>query len=105
MPIFIMDEVKEYKNKRYNYKTHERLFLFNKSSLTRAMKLGIKISKIEECSIHYLRHAHTSFLIKKGFSPNLVSERIETTLETYSHLYPNKQEQVAKIIQESHEVS
>ncbi len=73
--------------------------------MTRAMTLGIKQSGVK----HYLRLSHASYLIEKGFSPNLVSEklgyeRIETTLQTYSHLYPNKQEQVAKIIQESHKV-
>ena len=43
-------------------------------------------------------------LIELGFSPVLIRERlghenIETTLETYSHLYPNKQEQVADKLQ------
>ena len=35
-----------------------------------------------------------------GYSPQLVAERlghenIQTTLQTYSHLYPNKQEEVS----------
>ena len=35
-----------------------------------------------------------------GYSPILIAERlghenIETTLQTYSHLYPNKQEELA----------
>ena len=39
-------------------------------------------------------------LIEEGFSALLISERlghesIETTLQTYSHLYPNKQIEVA----------
>ncbi len=39
-----------------------------------------------------------------GFSPLLISERlghenIETTLNTYSHLYPNKQSQVSDKLQ------
>jgi len=108
MPLFIMDMVKAYANKRYDYKPKERLLLLTKSSLTRAMKLGIELSGVTPCSIHYLRHAHASFLIENGFSPILVSERlghenIETTLNTYAHLYPNKQNQVADKIQEMHQ--
>lgn len=40
-------------------------------------------------------------LIELGYSPLLISERlghenIETTLKTYSHLYPNKQKDLAE---------
>jgi integrase len=50
-------------------------------------------------ALHY-RHSHASLLIELGFSALLVSERlghenIETTLETYAHLYPNKHGEVA----------
>ena len=43
-------------------------------------------------------------LIEMGFSPLLISERlgyedIKTTLQTYSHLYPNKQGEVAERLQ------
>ena len=36
-----------------------------------------------------------------GFSPLLIAERlgherVQTTMETYSHLYPNKQAEVAR---------
>lgn len=48
-----------------------------------------------------MRHSHASLLIELGFSPLLISERlghenVETTLNTYSHLYPNKQTEVAE---------
>jgi integrase len=107
MPLFIMEMVKAFAKKRYDYKPTERLIPIPKSALTRAMNKGIKQSGVKHCSIHYLRHAHASFLIENGFSPILVSERlghekIETTLQTYSHLYPNKQGEVAEKIQELH---
>lgn len=52
-------------------------------------------------------HDHASLLIELGFSPVLISERlghenIETTLQTYSHLYPNKQSEVASKFEELH---
>lgn len=48
-----------------------------------------------------LRHSHASLLISKlGVQPNLVAERlghekIQTTLNTYSHLYPNQSRDLA----------
>ena len=44
--------------------------------------------------------SHASLLVEMGFSPLEIAERlghekIETTLNTYSHLYPNKQTKLA----------
>jgi len=55
-----------------------------------------------------LRHSHASLLIEMGFSPLLISERlghenIETTLQTYSHLYPNKHSEVAERLEKLNE--
>ena len=51
--------------------------------------------------IHDLRHSHASLLVEMGFSPLEISERlghekIETTLNIYSHLYPDKQSRLAE---------
>ena len=48
----------------------------------------------------FLRHSHASLLVEMGVTPlemaeRLGHEKIETTLNTYSHLYPNKQAQLA----------
>ncbi len=65
------------------------------------MDRGCKKSGIKRIRVHDLRHSHASLLIEMGFSPLLIAERlghenIETTLNTYSHLYPHKQ---AELIQ------
>ena len=48
-----------------------------------------------EFTIHSFRHSHVSMLIELGYSALMIAERIgdtvETTLKTYSHLYPDKQ--------------
>ena len=59
------------------------------------MKRVCKKSGIKQIRIHNLRHSHDSLLIELGFTPLLISERlrhekVQTTLDTYSHLYPNK---------------
>ena len=47
-----------------------------------------------------LRHSHASLLVEMGFSPLEISNRlghesVKTTLDTYSHLYPDKDRQLA----------
>lgn len=64
------------------------------------MQRGIKESGVKRIRIHDMRHSHASMLVEMGFSPleianRLGHEKIETTLNTYSHLYPDKQEQLA----------
>ena len=63
------------------------------------------ISGIRKIKIHELRHSHASHLIELGVSPLTISERlghedIKTTLNTYSHLYPNKQSEIADMLSE-----
>ncbi len=74
-----------------------------KNFIETEMKRGIKLSGVKRIRVHDLRHSHASFLIEKGFMPLEIAERlghekIETILNTYSHLYPNKQEQLAKVL-------
>ena len=52
----------------------------------------------EDFTIHCFRHSHVSLLIELGYSALMIANRIgdtvETTLKTYSHLYPDKQVQL-----------
>ena len=55
----------------------------------------------------FLRHSHASYLINLGCAPLLTSERlghekVQTTLSTYSHLYPNKHQEVVDMMQKQH---
>lgn len=54
-----------------------------------------KKSGVKQIRIHDLRHSHASLLIELSFTPVLISERLgheklQATLNTYAHLYPNK---------------
>ncbi len=105
IPQFLAEAVQEYASKLYDYEPHERLFTYTKHFLNHEMKRGCKKSGIKKIRIHDLRHSHASLLIELGFSPLLISERlghenIETTLQTYSHLYPNKHSEVADKLQQ-----
>ena len=57
-------------------------------------------SGVKRIRLHDIRHSHASLLVEMGFTPLAIAERlghekIETTLNTYSHLYPNKQGELA----------
>ena len=87
-----------------DYDPTDRLFTVTKHYLKHEMNRGCKKGGIKAIRIHDLRHSHASLLIEMGFSPLLISERlghedIKTTLRTYSHLYPDKQAEVAAKLQ------
>lgn len=103
LPQPIMDMVKEYADTLNKYKPTNRLFKASKSSLHRDMRKYCEISGVRKIKIHELRHSHASHLIELGASPLTISERlghedIKTTLNTYSHLYPNKQSEIAEML-------
>lgn len=101
---FLCVLVQKYSEQLYDYEPNERLFPVTKSYLHCEMTRGTKKSGIKRIRVHDLRHSHASMLIEEGFSALLISERlghesIETTLQTYSHLYPNKHGEVATRLQ------
>ena len=60
---------------------------------------------LEPIRIHDLRHSHASLLIEMGFNILMISERlghknVQTTWNTYAHLYPDKGRQIAFGLQE-----
>lgn len=73
--------------------------IFGLRSLTwyrETLRAGCRAAQLEPVRIHDLRHSHASLMVELGYSPLLIAERlghesVETTLRTYSHLYPNKQ--------------
>ncbi len=84
---------------------NDRLFPISKYVLQSDMREGIKKSGVKNIRIHDLRYSHASLLVEMGFSPLEISERlghekIETTLNIYSHLYPDKQSRLAEKDQE-----
>ena len=53
--------------------------------------------------IHALRHSDIALLISMGVNPLIIKDRlghekIQTTLGTYGHLYPNSNFEVAKML-------
>lgn len=101
LPDFLVSELEEYVSRRYGMMADDRLFMITKSYLGKEMKRGTELSGVKKIRLHDLRHSHASLLISKlGVQPKLVSERlghekIQTTLDTYSHLYPDQSRNLA----------
>ena len=101
IPPFLVEELKEYRSMLYGITANERMFRFTKSFMEHEMVRGIKETGVRRIRLHDLRHSHASLLVEMGFQPLAIAERlghekIETTLNTYSHLYPNKQAELAE---------
>ena len=99
------DIVHDYVSKLYDYDSADRLFPFPRTTMNCHLVRSIRKAGIKRIRLHDLRHSHASLLIEMGVSPLLISERlghenIETTLQTYSHLYPNKHGEVRLKLQE-----
>lgn len=84
----------------YGIMADERMFRFTKSYMEHEIIRGIKASGVKRIRLHDIRHSHASLLVEMGFMPLAIAERlghekIETTLNTYSHLYSDKQGKLA----------
>lgn len=67
----------------------------------RSFKEILKKAGLPDIRFHDLRHTHATLLLQQGVNPKLVQERlghssISLTLDTYSHVLPNMQKQVAE---------
>lgn len=107
LPAFLCHQIQEYISSLNPDTSKERLFPVSKYYLTSQLKQGCMNSGVRQIRLHDLRHSHASLLIELGASPLLISERlghekVETTLQIYSHLYPNKQAAVADLLDNVH---
>ena len=101
IPEFLAADIKDYMDSLYDLQENDRLVPITKYYLEHEMQRGIKESGVKRIRVHDLRHSHASMLIELGFSPleianRLGHEKVETTLNTYAHLYPNKQTKLAE---------
>ena len=67
------------------------------------MKLKTELAKLKSIWVRDLRYSHIALLIEKGLQPLVIAQRVghdsvNTTMNIYGHLYPNKQKQVADML-------
>lgn len=98
IPDFLCQELSDYIQSRYMLDADERLFPVTKSYLSHEMIRGCKKTGVKKIRIHDIRHSHASLLINQGcdalmLADRLGHEKVSTTLNTYSHLFPHKQQE------------
>lgn len=105
VPRFLLALIKDYADRLVDYKPDDQLFYFTKHYLKYELDDAAFRAGVKHIRVHDLRHSHASLLVEMGYSPVLISERlghenIQTTLQTYSHLYPDKQVEVVEKLQD-----
>ncbi|MFA9465324.1 MAG: tyrosine-type recombinase/integrase [Velocimicrobium sp.] len=105
IPEFLYNEVQDYASGLYGLQQTDRLFMFTKSFLLKEIKRVANMADLNIIRVHDLRHSHVSLLIEMGFNILMISERlghktVQTTWNTYAHLYPDKGKQIAYGLQE-----
>ena len=99
IPDFLCQELSDYIQSRYMLDADERLFPVTKSYLSHEMIRSCKNTGVKKIRIHDIRHSHASLLINQGcdalmLADRLGHEKVSTTLNTYSHLFPHKQQEL-----------
>jgi len=99
IPDFLCQELSDYIQSRYMLDADESLFPVTKSYLSHEMIRGCKNTGVKKIRIHDIRHSHASLLINQGcdalmLADRLGHEKVSTTLNTYSHLFPHKQQEL-----------
>ncbi len=100
IPDFLYGEIQRYMKAIYGIEPDDRIFYFTKSTLNKALRSDTQKAGVPDIRVHDLRHSHAALLVEMGCSIVLVAERlgdsVKTVMETYSHLYPSKQEDIAR---------
>ena len=100
IPNFLYNDIQDYISKLYGIEQGDRIFYFTKSALDKEIKRVAAAAGLPAIRVHDLRHSHASMLIEMGFTALEIADRlghesIKTTLDTYSHLYPDKDQKLA----------
>lgn len=103
IPKFLQGEIKEYLDRQYELAPNERIFPITDRAVQKKMKQKTEETNLNPIRVHDLRHSHIALLIEKGLQPLVIAQRVghdsvNTTMNIYGHLYPNKQKEVADLL-------
>ena len=101
LPESLYNEVQEHIKMLYGIQPEDRIFEFTKNALFIAIKKGADKAGLRRIRVHDLRHSNASMLINMGVDIMEISRRLghestKTTWDTYGHLYPNKESELSK---------
>lgn len=103
IPQFLQKEIKQFLDRQYELMPEERIFPITDRAIQKKMKQKTEQAMLKPIRVHDLRHSHIALLIEKGMQPLVIAQRVghdsvNTTMNIYGHLYPNKQKQVADLL-------
>jgi integrase len=103
IPEFLKAEIEQFLTRLYGLPSDERIFPIVAEAIQHKLRRQIKIAGVKKIRVHDLRHSHVAYLIYQGVQPLIIKERlghrdIKITLNTYGHLYPSQQKQVAEML-------
>ena len=103
IPKFLAEEMKDFVDRQYGLTPEDRIFPITDRAIQKKMKQKTEQAKLKPIRVHDLRHSHIALLIEKGMQPLVIAQRVghdsvNTTMNIYGHLYPNKQKQVADLL-------
>lgn len=97
---------KQYKNFNQEWYVFGNDLPIHKDTIRRRKNANCKEAGVKQIRVHDFRHSCASFLINYGASITLVAKylghtKIDETLNTYSHMYQNKLEDIVKLINQN----
>ena len=100
---FTQAEMKDFVDRQYGLTPEDRIFSITDRAIQKKMKQKTEQTKLKPIRVHDLRHSHIALLIEMGMQPLVIAQRVghdsvNTTMNIYGHLYPNKQKQVADLL-------
>lgn len=101
LPDSLVEELREYFNRRYGIMDSDVIFPVTKSYFEHEMIRGARLAGVPKIRIHDIRHSHASMLISKmnvpilAVSRRLGHEKVSITMDTYGHMYPNQMDDIA----------
>ena len=103
IPDFLYDDIHSYISSLGEIGQEDRIFHFTRHALDARLSRNIAKTNLPYIRVHDLRHSHASMLIEMGFNIKEISKRlghesVKTTLDTYSHLYPEKDVKMANAL-------
>lgn len=101
IPGFVRDELADVISKLYKPASNSWLFDVSQKNIRRYFARYTEAAGLPAIHVHDLRHSHASLLIYLNFSPVAIAARlghddVKQTLNTYSHMYPNQQADMAE---------
>lgn len=104
MPLHLSEMLQIYESMFYGGLDEDvRLFQITDRVVQKKIVQHAEVAGVKRIRVHDLRHSHIALLIEKGISPLAIAQRvghdsINTTMNVYGHLYPNKQKEIAEIL-------